>query len=474
MNPLEGLAQYLDRLERRLRLIAWTRGAAAVVGAALVLTLAIVGALMGAAFTPASLLAGRFVLFLGIGAAVAVTLIVPLMRMNRRRAAQEVEQKHPGFDQRLLTFTERAKDDACDPFLPLLAEDALVIARDAEPGQVVENSRIIRFASLAAAAAGVLVWLMFWGPGVLGTGTALLWGSYPKDASKAIYSVTVEPGTKTIRRKTDQLISAHLNGFTSSKASLFVRYASSAKWEEALMEPLKGGSGFGYLLVAVQEDADYYVSSGGVRSDSFKIHTVDLPTVKNIKVTYAYPSWTGLPSETEDPGGDLRAVQGTVAKLEIQTDRPLKDAQILFEDGKPINLDATQNNKTSASVTIEKDGTYHLGVMDHGEMVRLTDDYFIEARKVSEPTVRITKPGKDAKVSPIEEVTVGVSAEDEYPLQEMDLHYSVNGAPEKTVSLLKDKGAKKEDGHVFHPGGAVRVQLHAIAAIGRFRRRDGR
>ena len=47
MNPLEGLAQYLDRLERRLRLFAWTRGAAAVFGAALVLTLAIVGVLIG-------------------------------------------------------------------------------------------------------------------------------------------------------------------------------------------------------------------------------------------------------------------------------------------------------------------------------------------------------------------------------------------------------------------------------------------
>src|ERR1017187_6017185 len=108
MNPLEGLAQYLDRLERRLRLFAWTRGAAAIVGAALALTVVIVGALTWTAFSPSSLIFGRFVLFLGIGAAVALTLIVPLMRMNRRRAAQEVEQQHPGFDQRLLTLTERA------------------------------------------------------------------------------------------------------------------------------------------------------------------------------------------------------------------------------------------------------------------------------------------------------------------------------------------------------------------------------
>ena len=66
---------------------------------------------------------------------------------------------------------------------------------------------------------------------------------------------------------------------------------------------------------------------------------------------------------------------------------------MLFEDGKPIDLDATENNKTTATVTIEKDGTYHIGVMDHGEMVRLTDDYFIEARKVSPPTVQIYEAG---------------------------------------------------------------------------------
>jgi hypothetical protein len=116
--------------------------------------------------------------------------------------------------------------------------------------------------------------------------------------------------------------------------------------------------------------------------------------------------------------------------------------------------------------------------------------------------VRITKPGRDAKVSPIEEVDVAGRRRTNIPLQELDLHYSVNGAAEKTSTLLKDKGAKKvegttmlsmedfklfpaissastpprrrqehgEDGHVLHPGGAVRVQLHAVAAGGRRRR----
>src|SRR6185437_13279715 len=193
MNPVAGLAQYLDRLEKRLRLFAWTRGAAATAGVALLLTVAIVGALMGSAFTAGTLLFGRALLFLGIGAVVAIGLIVPLMRMNRKRAANEVERRRPGFDQRLLTFTEKQKENEGDPFLPLLAEDALTLTRDAQPETIVESKRLIAF---AATALGVLAWLMFWGPGVFGYGTQVLWGSVPKNsAAIGVYSVKVDPGS---------------------------------------------------------------------------------------------------------------------------------------------------------------------------------------------------------------------------------------------------------------------------------------
>ena len=215
------------------------------------------------------------------------------MRMNRRRAAQEGEDKHPGFDQRLLTFTEKLRDNSTDPFLPLLAADTLEVARGAQPEQVVDNARIFRFASFAAVAASILIWLLFWEPGVLGTGAALLWGSYPKDSAKPIYSITVEPGSKTIRRKSDVLVTAQLNGYLSAKASLFARYASSAKWEEVSLQPSPNGPGFSYPFIGVPEDVEYYVSAGGLKSSTYKLHAIDLPAVKNIKVTYEVPLMDG-------------------------------------------------------------------------------------------------------------------------------------------------------------------------------------
>ena len=95
---------------------------------------------------------------------------------------------------------------------------------------------------------------------------------------------------------------------------------------------------------------------------------------------------------------------------------------------------------------IQKDGLYHIAALDHGESVRLSEDYFIEAGKANAPDVRILRPGKDYRASPIEEVTVAVNAADEFGLQDMDLHYSVNGGAEVTVPLLKQKGGKEADG----------------------------
>ena len=49
----------------------------------------------------------------------------------------------------------------------------------------------------------------------------------------------------------------------------------------------------------------------------------------------------------------------------------------------------------------------------------LSEDFFIEARKVNPPDVRITRPAGEYHASPIEEVTVSVQAEDDFGLNDV-------------------------------------------------------
>ena len=218
--------------------------------------------------------------------------------------------------------------------------------------------------------------------------------------------------------------------------------------EEAPMLPRASDSSYEYLFAAVPEPVEYYVEAAGVRSKTYKLDVIDLAGVKNIKVTYHYPSWLGKKDDVENPGGDLRAVVKTIAELEVETDRPLKNGLIELNDGTKIDLEAKQGNILIAKVPIEKDGAYHFAAAESGENVRLTQDYFIEAKVDEAPSVKITHPGADAKVSPIEEVTVTVTGSDDFALQSMDLHYSVNGQAEKVVPLLNAKGTPTGEGKV--------------------------
>ena len=202
---------------------------------------------MMGAFPPSGLILGRFVLFLGIGAAIAAGADCAAdahespargagsgaaasgfrsapAHVHRTRAGQCLRSVSASAGRRRADHRARRRAGAGDR----------------------QESRFIRFASLGAAAASVLVWLMFWGPGVFGYGTALLWGSYSKDQPvKPFYSITVQPGSKTIRRKIGSADHARsLSGFTSSHANVCVQYASSSKWEEAPMEPQSGSAGF--------------------------------------------------------------------------------------------------------------------------------------------------------------------------------------------------------------------------------------
>ena len=301
------------------------------------------------------------------------------------------------------------------------------------------------FAGAAAATLAALLWLTVAGPGFIGYGSSLLWAGTPPGENRPFYDIRVQPGNQRVRRGGDQLVTAQLVGFQAGKVRLFARYESASKWEEVLMEPEPGASGYEFLFAAVPESVDYYVQAGAVRSQRYRLTVIDLPKVQRIQVRYHFPAWLGKEDAVENDGGDLRAVEGTEAEIEVLTDRPLDNGRLVLDDGTMIELRRETSNRARGTLRIEKDGLYHVAVAQPDAVIRLTGDYFIEAQKETPPVVRIRRPGRDYRASPIEEVTVEVEAADDFGLREMSLRYSVNAGPEKTVKLLPRAGATEDD-----------------------------
>jgi len=467
MNALDLFREWITSVERRMQRRAIARGAAVVAATALCGTLAGVWLSNRYAFSEPSVLWARLGLFLCIALAVVFALAIPFLRASRRGVAKLAEQHDAGFNQRVLTLVENP--DA-NPFLEIVAEEAMKTAVAWPAERFVPGLALASLGAAAAAFFGVLVWLTAAGPGQWGYGASLLWRGKPPSA-EAFYRIEVAPGDQKVRKGAGLAVEARLVGFDAPEVRLMVRGQGTSKWEMAPMEPKTGVPGtYGFLLASVLENIDYRVEAGRLQSSTYRLTVADLPSVTSIRVTYNYPSWLGLASRVEDPGGDLRAVEGTEAVIEVVTDRPLASGKLVLDDGTAIGLSSAGERKSSARIRITREGVYHIAALDEGDMVRISEDYFIEPKPEKPPEVRIARPGRDARVSPIEEVAVEVEASDDYGLSGLELRYSVNAGPEKAVAFPQTRGAKEGKGRTLIALEDYKLQpgdLLSMYAVGR-------
>ena len=442
MSAIDELRSYLSQLQRRFRLVAVARGSALVAAAALGATLVLTVVINRFAFSTASLWSARAALLLILTLGTVFGLAIPLWRLGQRWWARRAERVFPQFEQRLLTFSERdARGN--DPFLELLAADTLRVAQSADFKSAAPDRALLGLFAVGFVCLGALIWLIRAGPGYLGYGAAALWTG---PAREPLYDVHVSPGDATVRRHADQLVTAELRGFQRDQLKVHVRYGTAPQWEEASMQPRPAATGFQFLFAGVPEDVEYFVAAGAVRSPHFHLRVADVPTVRQIRVTYHHPDWTNMPDTTEEHGGDLRAVEGTEARLEIVTDRPMDTGMLTLDDGRRIPLAAAGGTVYRGVIKLDKDGSYHVATRDRAQVLRISDEYFIEAGAVKPPEVSLVRPERDYRASPIEEVTLAARAQDPFGLSEFKLHYSVNGGPEKTVNLLKQSNSRNANG----------------------------
>ncbi len=379
-------------------------------------------------------------------------MALPVIRLTRQRAVQRAEAAHPELNERLTTFEDRAQKGD-DSFLELLAADTLRHTENAPPATLVPRDRLWALGGAAAACLAVLVGMICAGPGFLGYGASLLWTGAKKNATP-YYAISVTPGNVTVRRNSDQLVAARITGMQPGKAQIFARFQSASVWEPVTMQQVAdtgGGATYEFVLAGLPENVEYYVAAGPLTSPHYKIKVIDLPGIRQIDVTYRYPAWTGMKPVTEEHSGDLRAIEGTDAEIRIQTDRPLKDGQFALDSGQTVKLTSAAANVYTGTIHMEKDGAYHLAASSDGEAVRLSEDYFIATDKALPPQIAVDRPTGDYRATPIEEVTVGVKASDEFGLKDVHLHYAVNGGADHDVSLLEAPGAKDAGGKHMIP-----------------------
>ena len=440
-GPDQDLTSAIRRLRRRWRARVLAEGAAKVAAAGLIAVLAggLLTWILGAG--SAAVATVRVIGYLLIGSALVRYLLLPLWRRpDEARLALYIEERAPELRQALVSAVHELRTPPEQRSSPGLAarvvEQALGELRRLEAGPGLERPGLRRAAALAGGVAAVGVLAILAGPAILRDTLRVLFVPWSEAAATPVFAVLVTPGDASVPRGGAIEVRAVLRGFSAEGAELALRADTASEWVRIPMLRDFAAAEFNTRLFALTRASEYFVEADGVRSRAFHLTITDLPAVRQLSLELRFPAYTGLPPERIDNGGDVAGVRGTTVTVHAAVTRPVKGGTIRLDGGASVPLAPGPDGRLTGSFRITKDGFYRVDLeAADGTPVPGAVQYVVEALDDRAPTVSIEQPGRDTKVTSVEEVTIGARAADDYGVAGLELAYSVNGGAEKRVAL---------------------------------------
>ncbi len=413
------------------------------------------------------------VLLLGL----LLKVLVPVFRRSTtRQVARFLEERHPQLQEGLSTAVGLSEGKpGADPQLRMLLErDVWKKLRSiALPTFYRVRSSLL---SLLAVVVSLLLfaYLFFGGPEAFRYSLGRLLGSWDGQSESPLYAISVSPGDTTVAKHADVEVRASLTGFSSRNVRLQARYENEPAWQETVMRPDFDSGDLVFLFFDVREPMDYYVEADGIQSDTFRISVSELPNIEELHVRLVFPRYTGLNPVTLEDEGDIEAVVGTRAELSIRTDQPVEESLIRMEEAGDIPLEKVGPQQLKADFKVTADDYYRIHLQNQEKVwYPASDEFLIRALEDQPPLISFKQPGRDLRVTNIQEIFTEVKVQDDYGIRKARIHFSVNGAPEQVVELSKPSGSRSfVTSHTFYleefgliPGDFVSYYAQAEDAI---------
>ncbi len=382
-----------------------------------------------------------------------------------RRVADQIERRFPDLDSRLKTAVE--EDAGYRPgqvvgYLPsAVIRETLDHQANHDWSQVVPTGRrqglLLTMFLLFILAVGLTA--RFPGRESITATTKVL---APTEGRATAADIQVDPGNAEVERGSPLLVVARFRSNVPGNAQLVVETAqptAPVAMARSLEDPTFAGR-----IETVNEELAYRVAFDGGTSPTYRVKVFTFPEVKKVDAHLAYPSYTGLESKTLVDVRHVTAIEGTTLNLTVQLNKEVATARLVDEKNQPTPL-----KFVPGSVTTDKQGettaTYQAGwVLDesHKYKIELVDK---DGRKNKTPTslavnvtrnrpasVVMTRPGKDTRVSPVEELAIQARTEDDFGVVRHGVNYTSPGG--EPVDIVLDPTA---------PAAKKRVADHMIA-----------
>ncbi len=435
MNASAELRGVLERIAgrfRRVRLwsglaVCW--GVLAVVGLAAALS---AGANGGLALPVA---------IAGVAAGAACWLVSQRTARDPLWVARRIEQRHPDLAALLRTAVEQqpAAGERIGFLQASVLESAVAHSRTHDWNDTVPRGRLIASGvatALSLALLAVVVgWLGFRAAGVGGSESPSVFGA---GVSGEATAVAVEPGDTAIERGTPLLVTAHFTGSVPADASLVAEGTSPRPMTRNLEDPKFAG-----YLPAVNNDLTYRVEYSGGRSDTFRVKVYEHPELLRVNARLVFPSFTGMDPKTVEDVRRVTAVEGTEITLYCQLNKVVTRAVLVDEKKQELSLTVHDAAKNIYTATIRPTDTqrYRVQLADaDGRVNKLPADIAVQVTRNLPPAVAVPRPGRDSRVSPLEELPLKADIKDDFGVVRHGVSVAMAGQPPVEVVLGETAG----------------------------------
>jgi hypothetical protein len=446
------LHRVIRLVRTRYRLRVLLTGGVILVVSAFLLLLVSAALLERFRFGPDAVVAVRIGFYLVLGAVLLRFLVLPFTRRLRDAdIAFYIETHEPSLQASLLSAVQYEaagpETEGSPALIRRLLRQAVERAREVEDGRRIERRPLAWLPAALAGSVAVMILAAIFGPPFLRNSIRVLLAPWSSAEAAAPYAILVEPGNATVPRGGDLQITARLRGFESEQVLLSIRrydsVAAAGDEENAappwVTTPMGEGQTDGThmaQLFDLEQPGEYYVEANGIRSPTFRLEVRDLPYTRRIDLEYRFPAYTALPVQKVEDGGDIAALRGTRVTVRVTSTMPSPGGHLVIEGRAPVALTPGDSGTLEGTFTIQGNGFYHIELMgEDSTLVRGSLDYAIESLGDRPPLVEIVRPGRDTRVTSLEEVFIEARGEDDFGVARLELVYSVNGQPEQTVPL---------------------------------------
>lgn len=258
--------------------------------------------------------------------------------------------------------------------------------------------------------------------------------------------VTVEPGNAELERNSSLLILARFASKPPADVDVVWQGADQVEHRTSLTKSLDDPV-FATRLTAVKEDISYRIEFDGRKTEDYRITVYELPSLVRSDLHLQFPSYTGLEPKSIKDAFEATVVEGTQVTITCHVNKPLQTAQLFAGDSPQFTLMGDSENSTTYKTQFVPDKRMRLKlhlVDQAGRKNRDPDEFRIDVVPNRAPDVKLTFPGKDLKVSPLQEVHFEASVLDDFGVLETGIVVQVPGQDPINLPLGKDlKGGEQ-------------------------------